>query len=369
MAPRFRISLAEPCDDAALRQRMAEDRMQGDIVLSFRREPDYYLGCKVQGETSQIIKCTDDDTGKIVGLTARHRSRVFINGRETQVGYLSDLRVDPAVRRGTLLARGYRFVRELHDADPLPFYYSVILQGNVQAIATLVGARAGLPIYEDRGKIHTPAIHLDRRLPDVSCSGVKVRRGTPTMMPPVFEFLRREFPNKQFAPCYRVEDLGSGRLHGLLPEDFYIAVRGETIVGCIAAWDQTAFRQAHVEQYSNRLRIVRPMYNLAAHFTSLHSLPPPGSQIRFLYLSLIAVENNHVDVFACLMRHAYQDRRAGECHFMIAGLHEQDPLYAILDDYRKIDVGGRLFLIYWPEQSDCVARLDNRIPYVEMAAV
>ena len=44
MAARYQFSLAGHDDDAALRQRMAEDHMQGNIVLSFRREPDYFLG-------------------------------------------------------------------------------------------------------------------------------------------------------------------------------------------------------------------------------------------------------------------------------------------------------------------------------------
>ena len=166
MAARYQISLADSADEAELRRRMAKDHMQGNMVLSFRREPDYFLGCGVQGDQSQIVKCTDSKSGRIVGLGARHSKQLFVNGIEARVGYLSDLRGDQAVRKRTLLARGYSYLRELHTADQLPLYFSVILDGNDEAISSITTARAGLPIYEDRGRILTPAIHLDRRQPD-----------------------------------------------------------------------------------------------------------------------------------------------------------------------------------------------------------
>lgn len=369
MTARFRIALADRSDEAALRRRMAEDHMQGDIVLSFRREPDYFLGCGIQGDRSEILKCTDTQSGRIVGLGARHITRLFVNGAETRAGYLSDLRADAAVRRGTLLARGYAFLRALHDADPLPLYFSVILEGNTDAMSALTTARAGLPIYADRGRILTPAIHLDRRRPERPTEGITVRRGTATDMPKVFAFLRRELARKQLAPCYSVDDLGTARLQGLQPDDFYIARRGDEIAGCVAAWDQSAFRQTHVERYSRALSIARPFYNLAAKVSPLHALPAPGGRIPYLYLGLIATRHNSRDTFATLLRTVYRDRRGSDYRFMIAGLHESDPLCAVLDDYRRIEAGGRLFLIYYPQDADFVASLDDRTPYVEMATV
>ena len=126
----YHFELADVSDDPELRKRMAQDRLQGHIAISFRREPRYFDGCKVQGESVQVVKCTDQATGRIVGLGSRLMSNAFINGRLQRLGYLADLRTDPAYRGGTLLARGYRFLRELHETDPVPLYYSVILEGN-----------------------------------------------------------------------------------------------------------------------------------------------------------------------------------------------------------------------------------------------
>lgn len=369
MASRFEIALAGPDDEAALRQRMADDRMEGRISLSFRREPDYFLGCAVQGERSQVIKCTDIESGQIVGLGARHFVKLFVNGKETWVGYLSDLRADPAIRRRTLLARGYAYFRSLHESEPLPLYFSVILDGNDEAVSALTSARAGLPVYKDFGRILTPAIYLDRHRAEQPCEGVVMRRGSTALMPQVFAFLEKQNARRQFAPSYRLRDLGSPRLQGLVAEDFYIAFENQRVVGCVAAWDQSEFRQTHIERYSTALRCLRPVYNLAARFSALHPLPEAGEKLRYLYLAMIASEDNRRDIFATLLRTAYRDRRSGGCQFMIVGLHEQDPLCPVLDDYRRIEAGGRLFLIYYPDMADKVVALDKRIPYIEMAAV
>ncbi len=65
----------------------------------------------------------------------------------------------------------------------------------------------------------------------------------------------------------------------------------------------------------------------------------------------------------------YRDQSSGEYHFLVAGLHEQDPLCQVLDDYRSIQAGGRLFLIYYPDDAEFISNLDERIYYIEMATV
>jgi hypothetical protein len=101
---KFEFALATPNDDAQLRQRMADDWMEGTISVSFRREPNYFHGCNVQGETVQVIKCTEQETGRIIGLGSRLISKAFINGEIKPLGYLADLRGHPEYRRGTLFA-------------------------------------------------------------------------------------------------------------------------------------------------------------------------------------------------------------------------------------------------------------------------
>ena len=365
MSERYRFELATVADDAQLRARMAEDRMEGNIAISFRREPSYFAGGRVQGERTAVIKCVDSATGRIIGLGSRSTSMMYVNGRPERIGYLADLRAAPAHRRGTLLARGYRFLRHLHERDPVPFYVTVIYEGNTPAFDALIGGRAGLPVYRDAGRLLTPALHFDFPRRHLRVPGIEIARGHDALLPEIVAFLNTQQGRKQFAPIYRADDFGTGRFTHLHAKDFFLALAGGKIVGTLAAWDQSRFRQTHVERYSMPLRALRPIYNLAARLSPLKPLPEPGARIPYIVLACLAVENDDATVFRCLLRAAYNELRRGPWHYAIAGLHERDPLAPTLDEYRGIDAAGRLFTVHYPEAESRVSALEPRVPYIE----
>jgi hypothetical protein len=365
MSARYTFDLAVPADDAQLRARMAEDRMEGSIAVSFRREPSYFAGARVQGETTQVIKCVDAATGRIVGLGSRSTSLAWVDGHARRIGYLADLRGAPEVRSGVLLFRGFGYLRQLHAADPMPFYTSVIYDGNLPALRSLVGARHGLPAYQDCGRVLTPAIHLDLARRAIAIRGIEFGRGEPLEMPAIVAFLNRTLRARQFAPVYREQDFGTGRFANLAARDFFVARSNGRIVGTLAAWDQATLRQTHVERYSRSLGRLRPLYNLAARITPLKPLPAVGARIPYVYLACAAVEDDRVPLFRGLLHHACNTLRRGPWHYAIASLHERDPLAPVLGECRRIDAAGRLFVVHYPEDAATVAALEPRIPYVE----
>ena len=366
---RFEFKLAETSDDKALRQRLRQDSMDGAISVSFRREPSYFIGSGVQGNNHKIIKCVDKETGQLIGLGARMTLELFINGVAQKMGYLSDLRAAPDYRGGTLLSRGYRYLHHLHKLDPVPLYYSLILEGNHPALTNITRARAGLPVYQNMGKILSPAIHLDFKRKQTKESGLHIQHADKTSLNKVFSFIRAEYAQKQFAPVYHSSDMGSSRLYGLQPEDIYIASRYGKIVGVIAAWDQRGFRQTHVEKYSAGLKLLRPAYNFSAKYTSLKPLPAEGSAVPYFYLALTAIHKDDPSIFRALLDQLYDDRRLGDWHYFIAGLHENHPLACVLNEYRSIKAAGHLFIVHYLEDEPFFKQLDQRIPHIEMGAV
>jgi hypothetical protein len=362
---RFAISLAGPEDDAQLCARMAQDRMEGAIAVSFRREPSFFAGCPLQGEATQVVKCTDHQTGAIIGLGSRSTSMAWVDGERRRIGYLADLRLAPEHRGGPLLARGYRFFRKLHSSDRVPFYTTVIYEGNGPALRALTGGRAGMPLYRDWGRLLTPALHLDLPSQRMPAPGVEIGRGRAQRLSEIVTFLNRWQREKQFSPCYREEDFAGGRFSGLAPEDFLLALRHGRVVGTAAAWDQARMRQAHVERYSGMMRWLRPAYNTLARLTPLKPLPAPGARIPFVYLACLAAEDNDVAVFRHLMRAAHEQLRRGPWHYAIAGLHESDPLAAVLSEFRAIPAAGRLFVAHFADETLAIEAPGRRIPYVE----
>lgn len=367
---RFTFSLATELDDAQLRACMAKNWMDGDIAISFRREPSYFAGCSLQGNQVQVVICRDVESQQIVGLGSRCRSMMHINGKPVNAGYLADLRIDPAYRHGLLLAQGYRYLRSLHNAYPLPAYFTIIFNGNKPALQSLVGGRAGLPTYYPMGQILTPAIHLDFVKSTIALPGIQLRRAKQSDLKLMVKFMNECFVLRQFSPVYCEQDfLSGGRCAGLLVEDFFLALKDGCIVGTLAAWDQSNVRQTHIERYSPALAALRPIYNLASAISSLKSLPTIGSRIPYLNICCIAIEHDDIETFRALLRFAYNELRSGPWHYAIASLHELDPLVSVLDEYRSISAAGLLYRVEFDKNdtSKDSITLDNRIPYFEMA--
>ena len=367
MSTRYQFGIASTEDDAQLRACMAKNHMGEDISISFRREPSYFDACKIQGDNYQIIKCVDSKEDRIVGLGSRFILTANINGHARHVGYLADLRGEAGVRNGTLLARGYKYLHELHHQQPIDYYYSLVLSNNTYALKQLTSQRAGLPTYHSLGKILSPALHLDLPKAELKINGLEFSMATQAKLPEIFAFIQKQQSKKQFSPVYKLSDFGSGRLRGLSLEDIYVAYYRNNIVATIAAWDQYEFRQTHIEAYSNTMRLVKPFYNSMAKLTPLKPLPNKGDRVPHLYFSMVAVENNDCDIFSALLRHVYRARRTGSWHYAIIGLHEKDPLAECLQDYRSIAASGELFSVCFPNSHNKIQTLDQRIPYIELA--
>jgi hypothetical protein len=366
---KFTFSLANNEDDQELRDLIARNIMEGSISVSFRRQPSYFLASKIQGKFQQIVKCTDNSNNKIIGFGGRFISPAFVNKKEQKVGYLADLRIDKDYRRGLLLAKGYAFFKELHKQDKVPFYLTMILSENHNAKNNLLGSRCNLPIYHPLGKLHTPALCIDFPKKAINHKGIEYIKGNQNNINDVFEFIRNSMSQKQFAPLYFVEDLHNGRLNGLKMEDFYIAVKQSKIVGVIAAWDQSSFRQTIVENYSKKLKAIKVIYGLLSMFLPIKSLPNLGSQISYFYASLIAIKDNDVDIFKGLLRNLYRDRYKKKWHYFICSLHESDPLIKALQDYTTIDISGDLYCVYYQEDQAIINDFEKLIPYIEAATL
>src|SRR5262245_37469483 len=90
---RYRIELATPAADADLRHIMAQTPMEGQIAVSFRREPSWFAAAVVDGRERQVVVCRDTESGRLVGFGSRSVREVYVNGAPATVGYLSSLRL------------------------------------------------------------------------------------------------------------------------------------------------------------------------------------------------------------------------------------------------------------------------------------
>jgi hypothetical protein len=169
------FELATPADDAAIRRLLATNPVPGDVTLTYRREPDYFLGCNVMGPLCQTMVARGAN-GEVQALATRAVRPRFVNGAAEDVGYIGQLRVDAPYRGQWLVAGGFRFLRRLHRDGRAqgrePFgccgYITTIIEGSREAEGVLVThARRSLPVYREIDRLCTLALVL-HRLPDWS---------------------------------------------------------------------------------------------------------------------------------------------------------------------------------------------------------
>lgn len=366
---RFAITLAERGDDAELRALLRDNPMNGSMQVTFEREPDFFAACAIRGNFHQVGVGRDLESGRILGLGTRSIADAFVNGRAVSFGWLSDLRLAPAYRGGTLVARGYRFLHQLHGDGRAELYGTVIFEDNQTALRTIATARAGLPTYHDLGVMHCPGINLRRRKPAVAAD-CEIIRGRREILPEIVDCLNRNNARKQFAPVHDVDSfLHRNRWKDFQLSDFYVARRNNKVIGVVGRWDQTAFKQTRVISYGKRLRWMVPAANAMQTLLGAPSFPEPGQYVPFFYVSFIAVDQDDRGVFRALLREVYNGGVGSLFRYAMVGLHERDPLLTVLQEYSLTPFAGRLFCVCYADGEPAFQNLDNRLPYVEAATL
>ena len=366
----FSFGLATRDDDAAIRRLLAENPVPGEVTVTYEREPDYFLACGTMGRFWQVGVARHIPTGRIAGLACRSTRPMFVNGRVEEVGYLSQLRVDNQFRGRWLLAFGMRFAQELHQDGRVSGYVTTIIENNDLARGVLVDRpRDHHPTYREIGRLETIAIPLRRRR-RLQPGPYEVTRGSRYDLAEIVGFLRDQGRYKQFFLAYDAADFEDGlSLPGFNLGDFFIARRDGRVVGLVGLWDQSAFKQTVVREYSRKLKFGRPVYNAASLIAGGRPLPGRGKAIHHIYASFICIEDNSPEVFSVLLQHLYNESATRRYAYLSVGLDSRDPLLPVVKSYPHISYPARLYTVCFDETGEFHAKLDTRIPYVEIASL
>jgi hypothetical protein len=367
---KFTLGLATPADDADIRRLLATNPIPGQITLTYEREPNYFLGCGAMGHFHQVVVARHQPSGELAGVVSRATRPLFINGQVEEVGYLSQLRIDERFQGRWLTPQGFRYLRQLHTDGRVSGYLASIIEGNEQATGILVKRpRRGYPTFRHICRLWTLALILHSPKP-IPASAYEISRGSTTDLGEVITFLRQHGATKQFFPAYTEADFGDSPLtRGFNLEDFFLARRQGNLVGVIGLWDQSAYKQSVVQAYSGALGRLRPLYNLALRLIGAQPLPSPGEQIRFAYASFICIANNDPDIFDLLLRYVYNLAVERGYAYLMVGLTEDDPLLATARRYLHLPYRSQLYTVCWDEENSWPWKLDDRMPYIEIASL
>jgi predicted N-acetyltransferase YhbS len=315
------FGLATPSDDAGIRRLLATNPMPGRIRVRFEREPSYFAGC---APATDVLVARDGDA--VVGVACRSLQKLYVNGVVEDVGYLGQLRVDRAYRGRLLTARGYRVMRELHEAAPARGYYTTIVEGNAQAEGVLVRrSRGAMPRYRFLERLYTLALN-------VNVGRASARRSA----------RRAEArPTLNLFPAYP-------------PQGEIIQVPG----GSAALVDQRAFKQTVIDGYDRTLSLVRPLYNLAARI----KLPKPDTALNHAYVTHFQAEDPHALIEAILGKAKNYDH-------VLFGFTESDPALAVARRFQPVEYLSSIYTVSFDDHDDFHDRLLDRPRALDISAL
>jgi hypothetical protein len=350
------VDFASAGDDAGIRALVGRQAMPGRIRLALAREPNFSTGCLVTGEDHQIVVARSAGEGEVVGVACRSVRRLFLNGREQRVGYLGQLRVDEQFRGRWLVSRGFSLLERIHRNDPLPAYLASIVEGNDEAVGVLVRKRRrSFPAFREVAAYRTLALNLRRAYRTLA--GVEtIVRGSNVALGELVRFLRAEGAQRQLFSAWTEDDLHNLPVLGLSLDDVRVALRAGTIVGVMAVWDQSAYKQTVVRGYSGWLRALSPI------------LPRAGTIVRNAYASMICVLDDDARVFGRLLREIYSLARARGFQYLLVGLDARDPKLSVARAYPHYSYPSRLYLARWPGAT-WHEDPDERLVYVDIATL
>ncbi len=329
--------------------------IKGEIEVLFSKEPNYLDAMNILADTVQVV--VGKVNNKVEVLGSRSLKKAYINGEEKTLGYLSDLKISSGARKIQALSKGFEFMKTLMDDKRAKLHIATIIEDNRQGKVALTwkNKSPNVPNFYDLGVMNT--YFILPIFPKFCHKKIKIINGSGDVLDKIVEFLNAEGRKKQFFPIYTKEDFLN--LPNFSPNDFYIALEDEKIIGVIAKWEQTPFKQVVIKKYNGKWVWIK---RLTGKF-----LPKENKPIKQFYLSFVVIKNNDNKIFEALLNRVYNDNKNYKYFSFI--LHSKDGLNISLKKYFNIKYKSRLYIAEFLEDNEIKDLIDTRIPYLELASL
>lgn len=325
-------------DHETLEKLFSETSMAGAIRIGSDRSPDFFAASCVQA-TEPCVWGAFTENGQAVGVFSAGKRDVWLGGEIAPMRYLSDLRIHPQWREGTLLARGFREVRN-QIFKKGEWAQTLVLESNPHALQFLRSGRAGLPEYRPAGR------YVNWLLPQqkLAKAAQQVRFAHPSDLPAMQSILDESSKRRSFSPVVDLRKLGDPFLKDLSLGNFLLAEEAGKIRGMMAFWDQHRFQRLRLDGYSKGMATIRPVWNFAARLRGEALLPLPGSAIPVIKASMVACAEDNPEILRSLLSTALS---AGTGSLLSVALSESDPLADALRSLKGRIFRGLHFLVGW----------------------
>jgi hypothetical protein len=370
---RIRIEPINQETDAVFRKILREITPEGKIRISYEREPSFFDSCRVEGTEVEAAYAKDLDNEKYVGIGVRAIKPCYIKQEIQRMGYLSNLRIQPSHRNSFALIRIFQYLKELHQKSKLNWDIMMVTGGNETVEKLLTSNRAGLPKAYPLGRYYTFTIGVKDAGKRKKSSAFEIRSLKSSELNQWFNFLNETAPRQsELFPAYHASHLDpdQGLLRGLNPENIYVALENEEIIGAVSARDQRSFKQYYIEGYAPAIHFARPIYNTYAHIVGRPILPAVGEELRSAFLATICIKDDRQEVFEKLLQTVRSELyKKGGYHSLLVGFHTSDPLKRVAEKIPHIPYQSNAWMISWEDMAEQADYLKKSRIHLELGAL
>jgi GNAT superfamily N-acetyltransferase len=311
---------AGAADNSGLLALVRRCPMNADISLIVERDPDFFALGRARGDAHTLVAEVE---GTIVGCISSWYHSAWVGGRQAEISYVGDLRVDPEVRRRGV---GWQLAKANFDhlkTLPAMPYLAATGAGNA-AVAPLVAAfgAGGPPIARFTSWQLLPVVPL--KIPSALDIAAAESGDADELVALLDDFHRR----RDFAPVFSDGGFAAllARSTGMQFSDYLVARRRGRIAAAIGVWDASQVKRTRVVGMPPWLRGLCAVGRGASRVAAVPPFPKRGALLHFRYIRHAAHGRGEEGALQALVRWAVNAARAREEHFVLYTCADDDPL-------------------------------------------
>ena len=332
--------------------------LRGPVTLAFEREPDFYHALEVEGDHVDVAAVHDG--GRVVGFATQSLAMRYVNGSPDLVSYLGMARVEPRLRGRQVSPQAFRMFRELQLSLGVHHIFASV-------VATRSGRHAfpqtptdGIPGFRPMADFCTLVFPVNARQTQALPDGIRL--ACEDDLGQIVACLNRNNQPLQFSEVWSEANLQCRRrTRGLAIGDFLVATKAGRVKGCVALWDQRAFKQTRIIDYSGLLGMARPFVNVFCGPLGKPKMPARGQLFEQVFISHLAVDEDERELTLKLLHGLrIEAARRGGISNLALGMQAADPrLETVRRAFRGLLYRSRLCRVFWPDMEP-LARLQGR---------
>gem|GEM_PF-391614 len=315
---------ASPGDNSGLVALTSATPMLGAISLRIDRGPDFFRLLDLRGKGKVFVAT---DRGRVIGCISAAVRTAFVSGTPQTIGYIGDVKVHPSFAGSRVVLRLIAALREDLIRRNVDLLFAVIAAGNRQALSLMEG-RLGTPRWRQIGSFRVceflPSPFAGRsNAYDIG----PVRPNERGSLVALVNGFNRGY---QFGPEIAPEDANPAPFARTL-----VARAGREVVATLTAFDTAEVKSNVVVALPPSLQAaLAALYPLRLVLPRLR-IPSVGEPLRLLYLRNAAHRKGHERALRALIQRARFEAYEREYSFAVLGIHERDPLSAIVKGLPK----------------------------------